>query len=108
VVIDKLAYDALSFERVARIIVANESDIGWLAAGLRQWVWPQEGTPTSLRSEPELGFFASIAEGRWSRKRLVQVLGKTLPDAIGKISELTRDFAVSSYLELGSRIWTGR
>jgi hypothetical protein len=98
VVIDKLAYDASSFERVACLIVTNENDVGWLAAGLRQWVWPQEGTPTSLRREPELGFFASIVEGRWSRKRLVQVLGKTLPDAIEKVSALTSDFAVSSYL----------
>jgi hypothetical protein len=97
VVIGKLA-DALSFEQVAHTIAANESDIAWLATGLRQWVWPQEGIPPSLRSELELGFFASIAEGRWSRKRLVKVLGKTLPDAIGKVSELTSDFAVSSYL----------
>jgi hypothetical protein len=96
--IAELAYDASSFEQVARLIAANESDVGWLAAGLRQWVWPQERTPVRLRSQPELGFFASIAEGRWSRKHLIRVLGKTLPDATQKVSELTSDFAVSSYL----------
>ena len=89
---------ASPFERVARLIAASESDVGWLAAGLRQWVWPQERTPVRHRSQPELGFFASIAEGRWSRKRLIQVLGKTLPEAAQKVSELTSDFAVSSYL----------
>jgi hypothetical protein len=96
--IAELTYGASSFEQVARLIAASESDVGWLAAGLRQWVWPQEGTPASLRSQPELGFFASIAEGRWSRKRLIRVLRKTLPDATKKVSELTSDFAVSSYL----------
>ena len=96
--IAELTYNASSFEQVARLIAASESDVGWLAAGLRQWVWPQEGTPARLRSSPELGFFASIAKGRWSRKRLIRVLRKTLPDATKKVSELTTDFAVSSYL----------
>jgi hypothetical protein len=79
-VIAELTYDASSFEQVARLIAASESDVGWLAGGLRQRVWPEEGTPASLRSSPELGFFASIAKGRWSRKRLIRVLRKALPD----------------------------
>jgi hypothetical protein len=53
--IAKVSHNASSFEQVARLIAANESDVGWLAAGLRQWVWPQEGTPASLRCQPELG-----------------------------------------------------
>jgi hypothetical protein len=92
------SYDASTFEQVARLIAGDECDVSWLAVGLRQWVWPQERTPTRLRKGTELGFFASIAEGRWSRKRLLRVLEKTLPDTSKKVSELASDFAISSYL----------
>jgi hypothetical protein len=97
--IAKLAYDASSFEQVARSIAA-ESDVGSICGASSVGMASGRNSSRSAKSACTR-FFASIAEGRWSRKGLIRVLGKTLPDATNKVSELTSDFAVSSYLTDG-------
>ena len=88
----------LGFQRIGRLISGNDTDSEWVAACLRDWMWPQEKTPVRLRNQPELGFFKYMVESRWSRKELLSIFKEKIPHASGQISELLRDFAVASYL----------
>jgi hypothetical protein len=95
----ELGNEPATFERVAELIVQDAGDVEWLARGLRNWVWPQEGWPQKLRSpQSDLGMFQSMAQGRWSRAELIKALRDTVPQAAETLSDLLRDFALSNFL----------
>jgi hypothetical protein len=95
----ELGREFATFEGVAKLIVRDPSDVEWLAAGLRDWVWPQERWPPSLRNEKDdRGMFKMMADARWSRSRLIKALGETLPQAIDTVSNLLRDSAFFSFI----------
>lgn len=95
----ELGSEPATFKGVAELIVRDTGDVEWLAAGLRNWVWPQERWPMKLRDQKyDSGMFKSMAEARWSRSKLIKRLGKTLPEAVDTLSELLRDFAFFSFI----------
>jgi hypothetical protein len=88
-----------TFEKVARLIAEEESDIEWLADGLRGWIWPQERYPSAARKYGHgLGMFADIARVRWSRAKLLKALTKTLPRAADTLTNLMADLTVFAFL----------
>ena len=95
----ELGSERATFEGAAELIVRDPGDVEWLAAGLRNWVWPQERWPTSLRNPTsDRGMFKTMAEARWSRSKLIKGLGETLPEAVDTLSDLLRDFAFFSFI----------
>ena len=73
----ELGGEPATFKGVAELIVRDPGDVEWLAAGLRNWVWPQERWPTFLRNpESDRGMFKSMTEARWSRSKLIKALGR--------------------------------
>jgi hypothetical protein len=91
--------EAPTFEKVARLIAAEESDVEWLADGLRGWVWPQERYPPAARKYGHgLGLFADIARIRWSRAKLLKALKETLPGAMDTLNDLMADWALFGFL----------
>ena len=95
----ELGSEPATFKGVAELIVRDPDDVEWLAAGLRNWVWPQEQWPTFLRDpKADRGMFKSMAESRWSRSKLIKGLGETLPEAVDTLSDLLTDFAFFSFI----------
>jgi hypothetical protein len=95
----ELGGEPATFKGVAELIVRDPGDVEWLAAGLRNWVWPQERWPTFLRNpESDRGMFKSMTEARWSRSKLIKALGETLPEAVDTLSDLLKDFAFASFI----------
>ena len=95
----ELGGEPATFKGVAELIVRDPSDVEWLAAGLRNWVWPQERWPTILRNpKSDRGMFKTMAEARWSRSKLIKALGETLPEAVDILSDLLKDFAFFSFI----------
>jgi hypothetical protein len=88
-----------TFEKVARLIAAEENDVEWLADGLRGWIWPQEKYPTSARKYGHgLGMFADIARVRWSRAKVLKGLKETLPRAADTLIDLMSDWGLFGFL----------
>jgi hypothetical protein len=88
-----------TFEEVARLIVEEESDVEWLADGLRGWIWPQERYPPAARKYGHgLGLFADMARIRWTRATLIEALTKKLPSAADTLTDLMADWALFSFL----------
>jgi hypothetical protein len=84
----ELGSEPATFQGVAELIVRDPGDVEWLAAGLRNWVWPQERWPTFLRDpKSDRSKFKSMAEARWSRSKLIKGLGETLPEAVDTLSD---------------------
>ena len=93
------SYDASTFETIARLIASCETDVGWLALGLRDWVWPQEGAVPRFPRADRARFFRNHRRRPLVAETLfASSAQKTLPDASKRVSELANDFAISSYL----------
>ncbi len=83
----------LRFEDAAKLIAADESDVGWLSYALLFWIWPQIRSPPAMSEKfgPNFGMFESLARVRHGRADVVRALTTTLPAATAKVIELLRD-----------------
>ncbi len=96
-----------SFDVAARLIAGTDGDAEWLASGVRNWIWPQERWPSSLRkSGSELGMFAALANMQWLRVDLVKKLSDEVPQAVNTLSELLANWPLMKFLD-GERLGPG-
>jgi hypothetical protein len=90
----------LRFADAAKLIAADENDVGWLSYALLFWIWPQIRSTAAMsgRFGPNFGMFESLARMRHGRADVVRTLKTTLPTATAKVVELLRNPVYRHYI----------